>query len=70
MTMRLLTRVLLGEEGGTGRMNVLVDSVQLHPGHVISLTGVDGWWEVLETHEVVRAETIKSNRTWQEKLKQ
>lgn len=64
MTAELLTRVRLAEEGGSARMNVLVDRSDLHAGHVVSLHGVDGWWVVLEVHETVRAARIKSNRTW------
>lgn len=66
MADRLLTRVRLAEEGGSARMNVLVDRTDLHAGHVVSLEGVDGWWVVTEVHETVMAARIKSNRTWEQ----
>ena len=64
MTAELLCRVELAEEGGSARMNVLVDRTDLHAGHVVSLRGVDGWWVVTAVHETVRTAKIKSNRTW------
>lgn len=66
MTAELLTRVRLAEEGGSARMNVLVDRTDLHAGHVVSLKGVDGWWVVVEVLETVQTARIKSNRTWEQ----